>query len=283
MYSSKFLAASSADPLPGKPCVLGCPLDLTCTYRSGVAKAPSAIRQASDSIETYSPFLDKDLLELPFADLGDLDFHGKTLANCLDFIRDSLTSVVIKGAKPLCLGGEHTITLPIVESLNANYNDFVVLHLDAHTDLRDSYEGSSINHATVIRRVSEVVGPANLIQLGIRAGTAEEFQWMRRHGTLLSWEPSLQNLLYSIVAGRPVYLTMDLDVMDPACFPSTGNPEAGGWFYSDFERFLNVIRRLEIIGADFVELNPTLDSSFIGSILAAKIVREILILLEDKS
>ncbi len=281
MDSSKFLGASSLQPIPGKPCVIGCPLDLTCTYRSGVAKAPTAIRNASDSIETYSPFWDKDLSELPFADLGDLDFHGKTLENCLDFIRDSLMSVVAKGAKPLCLGGEHTITLPIVESLYANHNDFMILHLDAHTDLRDSYEGSSINHATVIRRVSEVVGPANLIQLGIRSGTREEFQWMGRHGTLLSWEPSLENLLSSKVEARPVYLTMDLDVMDPACFPSTGNPEAGGWFYSDFERFLNIIKEFRIIGADVVELNPSLDSSLSGSILAAKIVREILILLDE--
>jgi agmatinase len=274
-----FLGSSTHETIPGRAALVGCPLDLTSTYRSGSDKAPLAIRGASDSIETYSPFLDLDLVDVPFADLGDVPLQNETLGNALKKIRIALSGILEAKGRPLCLGGEHTITLPVVEALSASDSGFVVVHADAHSDLREKYEDSPLNHATVIRRVSELLGPNRLIQVGIRSGTRDEFIWMRENGTLLQWGPAAEKNLLSRIAGRPVYLTLDLDVLDPACFHATGNPEPGGWSYPDLERLFRVLAGVTLLGADIVELNPTLDPSEVGTITAARIVRETLLIL----
>jgi agmatinase len=279
MIDIPFLGCSSRDLLAGRPAILGCPLDMTSTYRSGSAAAPAAIRAVSDSIETYSPLLDMDLLESPFTDLGDLSFEGDSLEQALDKIQYAVSGLLATGALPLCLGGEHLVTLPIIKALKPVHPDAVVIHLDAHSDLRDQYEGMSLSHATVIRRVDEVMGTGRLIQLGIRAGTREEFSWMRQNGTLMQWGPASDETLLKRVDGRPVYLTLDIDVLDPACLVGTGNPESGGWFYRDLEVFLLAANRMELIGADVVELNPGLDVAEVGAITTAKIVRELLLLM----
>ena len=191
----------------------------------------------------------------------------------------AVSKILRKGGRPLCLGGEAHDYPARGGAINTMHPDAFIIHLDAHTDLRDSYEGSSINHATVIRRVSEITGPGRLIQLGIRSGTEDEFSWMREHGTWMQWGPGLGKNLLRRVGGRPVYLTLDLDVLDPACLSATGNPEAGGWFYHDMERFYQALSRMHVIGADVVELNPGLDPSEAGTITAAKIVRELLLIL----
>jgi agmatinase len=274
----RFLACDAQEPVPNTPVILGCPLDVTATFRSGSEGAPAAIRAASDSIETYSPLLDGDLEDLRCADLGDVRLGGIPLAAALDRIETGVTAILERSAIPVCLGGEHTITLPIVRALRRFSDDFVVLHLDAHSDLRDTYEGSPINHATVMRRITEMIGPERLVQLGIRAGTREEFAWMRTHRTCMEWSPGKERALRERIDERPVYVSLDLDVLDPAYFPGTGNPEAGGWGYQDVERLLLTLERVNLIGADVVELNPRLDSSQVSSITAAKIVRELLLI-----
>jgi agmatinase len=279
MQDNTFLGCSSGETVSGHPAILGCPLDITSTYRAGTGAAPDAIRIASDSIETYSPFLDADLENHPFSDLGNLVFSDESLESSLADIERAVSEILHHNGRPLCLGGEHTITLPVARAINAVNPDAVIIHLDAHTDLRDSYEGSYINHATVMRRVQEIMGPSRLIQLGIRSGTAEEFSWMHEHRTWMQWGPGSEKTLLHRVDGRPVYLTLDLDVMDPSCLPATGNPEAGGWFYHDMERLYQALRRMHLVGADVVELNPGLDSSEVGTITAAKIVRELLLIL----
>lgn len=276
---SKFLGCHSSEIIPGRPALLGCPLDLTSTYRSGSGAAPDYIRAVSESIETYSPLLDMDLEDTPFSDIGDLPLQGQSLESCINRIRSAVSDLVEQRCVPLCLGGEHTVTLPVVEALEDARPGFVLLHLDAHSDLRDVYEGSRVNHATVIRRICDTVGPSRLIQLGVRGGTREEFDWMRGNGTLIHWESGAEKTLLTRVAGRPVYVTVDLDVLDPSYMPATGNPEAGGWSYKDLERFLMLLDALEIVGADVVELNPGLDPCLVGSITAAKIVRELLLIM----
>jgi agmatinase len=277
MSTKSFLGAVSEEIIPGKPAILGCPLDMTSTFKSGSDKAPNAIREASDSIETYSPFFDKDLDDLPFADLGDMDIAGDSVQTSLSKIESAIAEILHLKALPLSIGGEHTITLGVIKGLKRIYPEFVVVHLDAHTDLRDDYEGNPLNHATVIKRVTEIIGAENLIQLGIRSGTRQEFQWMKDNGALLHWTAGAEKHLLKRLGAKPVYLTLDLDVMDPALFPATGNPEAGGWFYSDMERFLRVLTEVNLIGMDVVELNPSLDPSGASAILAAKIIRELLI------
>ncbi len=279
MSTKSFLGAVYSEITANRPAILGCPLDMTSTFKSGSDKAPRAIREASESIETYSPFFDKDLEDLPFADLGDLDFDGDSVEKAMHKIESAATDILMLGAIPLAIGGEHTITLGVVKALKRVYPDLAVVHLDAHTDLRDDYEGNSLNHATVIKRTAELIAPPNLVQLGIRSGTRQEFNWMQDNGTLLRWMPGAEKLLLKRLDRLPVYVTLDLDIMDPACFPGTGNPEAGGWFYGDMERFLSALTMINVVGIDVVELNPALDPSGASTILAAKIIRELLIVL----
>lgn len=279
MNTEPFLGYSSKEILPGSPVLFGAPLDITCTYRNGTGKAPQHIRVASDSIETYSPLLDRDLTDIRFSDVGDVDLPGLSLEEALEKIRETASGIVQNGAKPLCIGGEHTLTWPIAQAVKDAYPEILILHLDAHSDLRETYEGSSVNHATVMRLVSRLVGADRLVQLGIRAGTREEFGWMYEHGTLMQWDRGRQKELRKRIANTPVYLSLDLDVLDPACFPGTGNPEAGGWFYEDMERLFRVLDRENLVAADVVELNPDLDPSGASTITAAKIVRELLLIL----
>ncbi|MEJ2718230.1 MAG: agmatinase [Deltaproteobacteria bacterium] len=282
MEKTLYLEAFSDEILPESPAILGVPLDITATYRCGSADGPDAIRMASDSIESYSPLLDRDLVDSPYADLGDMHFSDKRLESCLDGIMRRVFRMEQKGCPPLCLGGEHTITLPIVRAVVIFHPDLVVVDLDAHADCRDHYEGSFVNHATVMRRVAEVVGPSRLIQIGVRSGTREEFGWMRQRETRLEWTPQATEKLLQRIENRPVYLTLDLDVLDPACLPGTGNPEPGGWFYHDLELLLRDLSRVNLVAADVVELNPRLDPSGVSSVTAAKVVRELLLILGNR-
>ena len=283
MEKTLFLESHSQDPIAGAPALLGLPLDLTTTYRSGTDRAPMAIRKSSDSIESYSPRLDLDLLDTPFADLGDLDLAGLDVTGALTAIEQEVDSILDYSAKPLCLGGEHTVTLPVIRSLLKRYPDMVVAQADAHTDLRDDYEGAKLSHATVMRRISELIGTDRIIQLGIRSGTRAEFQWMRDNNSLLNWDDRAHERLLKKIADRPLYFTLDLDVLDPSALPGTGNPELGGWTYKDLERFFDILRSVKLIGADVVELNPNLDPTEASSIAAAKIVRELLLVLGTNS
>ncbi len=280
MANPTFLGSMGRDILPGAPALLGCPMDRTSTFRHGSQEAPRAIREASESIETYSPLFDKDLTDNPFADVGDLELQSLPVPEALAAIRAEVTRILQAGGKPFWFGGEHLVTLPGVQALHKKYPDLKVIHLDAHTDLREDYEGEPLNHATVIKRVAELIGPGSLTQLGIRSGTREEFQWMRDNGTLLTWIDGAEKQLLKRIGDAPVHITLDLDVLDPALMPPTGNPEAGGWFYHDIERFFRACRPMNIVSADVVELNPSLDYSGVGAATAAKITRELILLLQ---
>jgi agmatinase len=279
MERQRFLEAHADAIIPGAPVLVGLPLDKTATYRPGSDEAPGAIRAASDSIESYSPLLDLDLLDNPFADIGDLDFHDDSLDKSLAIIEDQAKRILGSGCPMLSLGGEHTVTLPLVRAALERYPDLMLIHADAHSDLREEYEGSTVNHATVMRRIAELMGPDRLIQLGIRAGTREEFAWMRERHTLLSWNPAAEKELLRRVERRPVYFSLDLDVLDPACFPGTGNPEPGGWLYQELERLLWATTSMRLVAADVVELSPRYDPSGVSEITAARVVRELLLIL----
>ncbi|MGC8658668.1 MAG: agmatinase [Desulfomonilaceae bacterium] len=278
MSNPLFLGHHSGKVIEKRPAILGCPLDLTSTYRGGSDEAPSAIRISSDSIETYCPYLDRDLKEFPFSDLGDIHFSGVSLEEKLNEIRSNVETILGQKGVPFCIGGEHTVTFPIIQAMKIYYDKFVVLHLDAHSDLRDSYEGQKINHSTVMRRVAELVGHENLIQLGIRSGTREEFQWIYKHHVTAEFRPGQEKTLLNRIGGRSVYLSLDLDVLDPSCFPGVGNPEAGGWSYERMGRFIRFLNNVNIIGLDVVELIPGIDKSELSSITAAKIIRSLLLI-----
>ena len=267
--------------------LLGVPYDGTCCFRPGARFGPSAVREDSYGIETYCPQLNLDLEDLNFTDLGSLDVPLGDAKLTLDYIRDATDILLKKNLKPLIIGGEHSITSGVIKSLITNYPDLIMLQLDAHADLRDEWLGSKFSHACTMKRCLEILPSKKIFQIGIRSGTKSEFLEMNNSKRLIQHTlgknaKSLEEALKSF-KGRPIYLTFDLDWFDPSIMPGTGTPEPGGYFWGDFAAIIDVIKSHNLIGADVVELSPKLDNTGISSILAAKVIRSLNMLLDKSS
>jgi len=286
-------ARPATRPQPHSLNLIGFGFDGTACFRKGTAIAPDAIRLVASDIESYSPYLDLDLEEAaPFYDLGNLvvqqtgDAHRDYVAaherftgltESLDFATD--------GIQFLTLGGEHSISYSCIAKYLQAYPDLVLLHLDAHADLRDEYQGYHYSHASIIRRCLDHFGPGHqLLQFGIRSGTRDEYVWMRDNKTLA---PSLDDFvafIEALPANRPIYLTLDLDYFDPAFLPGTGTPEPGGQDFFSFVRIVQALHKKNMVGADVVELSPPVDASGNSDVFATKVVRELILAFqrEDK-
>lgn len=253
----------------------GIPLDLTSSFRPGSRQGPQAIRSVSEGLEEYSPYLNLDLADCHFYDQGDLLLPQGNLDLCLQRI-EQLCRLLLQDEKlPVFLGGEHLITYPIIKAAVDFYPDLAVLHFDAHADLRDQYLGETYSHATVMRRVCELIGPENVYQFGIRSGTREEFAYGDSFTHFYPFQvvQALQSSL-PVLSERPLYVTLDIDVLDPAYAPGTGTPEPGGCLPQDIFQIFTLLRGWNVIGYDIVELAPVYDPSGITTLLAAKLVRE---------
>ncbi len=255
--------------------ILGAPLDLTVSFRPGTRFAPAQIRQVSVGLEEYSPALERDLADYAYYDAGDIILPPGRVEESLERIGAAVNCIVADGKFPLLLGGEHLVTLPVVEALFRYYPYLAVVHLDAHADLREEYLNERFSHATVMRRVVEVIGGENVFQFGIRSGTREEFSYGRTSthffpGEILRPLAGVREQL----KGRPIYLTLDIDVLDPAYAPGTGTPEPGGCTPREVFRALYMLAELQVVGMDLVEVCPVYDPTERTSLLAAKIVRE---------
>lgn len=255
--------------------LIGVPYDATATFRRGCALAPAAIRWASQSIETYSPILMRDLEDLRYADRGDLDVGHANPEEMVETVRAAVAGIGA-GVLPVLLGGEHTITLGAVRALRDRHPDLAVLQLDAHTDLREEYEGRRLSHATVMRRVADLVPPERIVALGLRAGTRQEFAFLERYR---AWSPrlSVTSDVWTWLRPRPIYVTLDIDVLDPSDAPGTGNPEPEGANAGDLLRFIRLLGDLPVVGVDLVEVSPPFDPSGRTGVLAAMVIREILL------
>ena len=267
--------------------LLGVPYDGTCCFRPGARFGPSAIREDSYGIETYCPQLDLDLEDINFTDIGALDVPLGNAALTLDNISNATNILLKHNLKPLIIGGEHSITIGIIKSIITNYPDLIMLQLDAHADLRDEWLGSKLSHACTMKRCLEILPSKKIFQIGIRSGTKSEFLEMNNSKRLIQHTlgenaKSLEESLKSF-KGRPIYLTFDLDWFDPSIMPGTGTPEPGGYFWGDFAAIIDVIKFHNLIGADVVELSPKLDNTGISSILAAKVIRSLIMLLDKSS
>jgi len=252
--------------------ILGVPFDATSTFRAGSGQGPASIRWASQSIETYSPVLRRDLDRVAVTDLGDVEAGGLTPAQVVDSVRDRLLALD-PAALPVLLGGEHTVTLGGVQALHRRYPDLALIQLDAHTDLRDAYDGRPLSHATVIRRVLDFLEAGSVVQIGVRAGTEEEFDAARAL-RFSSSRIDLPAALWTWLERRPVYVTLDIDVLDPSDAPGTGNPEPEGVRAPDLLAFIRRLGLLRVVGLDVVEVSPPYDPSGRTAVLAATIVRE---------
>ena len=265
-----FLAAT--DTQRPAAVVLGAPLDLTESFRAGTHEAPARIRAVSDVLETFSPILQADLVDLPLADWGDVELDGADMDAALLSIADAVDQA-LQAALPIVLGGEHTLTIGAIRGIRRRYPDVMLVHLDAHTDLRETYDGKGFSHATVMRRIADEIGLDHLAQYGIRSGTREEFV-LARHCLCSGPDLQLTRATRDRIHTRPVYLSIDIDVLDPSCAPGTGCPEPGGISFADLMGFVYSLRGLNVVGVDVVEVLPAADVNDITSAAAAKIVRE---------
>jgi len=257
--------------------LFGAPYDGTSSYRPGARFGPPAIRGESYGLETYSPYQERDLEEIRVMDSGDLELPFGSPEPTLDQIEAFVENLLSDGKIPGMLGGEHLVTLGAVRALRKKYDDLHILHLDAHTDLRDEYLGQTLSHATVMRRCHELLGDGKIFQFGIRSGLREEFQFAQEHLVLHKFDLLGIEAAVESLKGKPVYLTIDLDVLDPACFPGTGTPEAGGVTFMDLLSALGKISALHIVGFDMNELAPQYDPSGASTAMACKVLREVLL------
>jgi agmatinase len=264
-------------PAQPRAVILGVPYDLTTTFRRGTALAPQAIRWASQSIETYSPVLRRDLEGLPFADRGDLEVGGLGPEALVEAVHAGVAGIG-GDALPVLIGGEHTLTLGAVRALHESHPDLVVVQLDAHTDLRDEYDGRRVSHATVMRRLTEAVPFDRIVALGLRAGTGQELALAERYRAT-SPRLVVASDVWTWLQDRPVYLTLDIDVVDPSDAPGTGNPEPEGVDAADLLGFIRRLGDIRVIGVDVVEVSPPFDPSGRTAVLAAVVIREALLAL----
>ncbi len=256
---------------------VGLPFDGTASFRPGSRFGPNAIREASWGIETYSPRVKRDLHDLKMADLGNLELPFGNPVPALKKIRHVIRPLTEGKKFPVVLGGEHLVSLPVVQELHRTFPGLGVIYLDAHADLRDEYMGETHSHATVARRILDVVGEGNLFQAGVRSGTREEFEIrgverIRLPGeeTLASYEP--------VLSQRPLYVTCDLDVFDPSSLPGASAPEPGGLTFDQMIAFMMQLSRFQVVGFDVVELTPDYDPSRVSAITASILVREMILL-----
>ena len=257
--------------------LFGAPYDCTTSFRPGTRFASAAIRRESYGLELYSPYQDRELSEFCVFDSGDLELQFGDPRSALSDIEKRSKTILTDGKLPFLLGGEHLVTLGSVRAAVKKYPDLHILHFDAHADLRDEYLGAKLSHACVLRRCHELVGDGKIYQYGIRSGDKSEFVWGKDH--VFTHKFNLEGLDETLcdLAGKPVYLTVDLDVLDPSVFPGTGTPEPGGVGFDALRAALTKACSLNVVAADVNELSPHYDTSGASTAVACKIVREMLI------
>ena len=257
----------------------GAPFDSTTSFRPGARFGPSAMRHESFGLETYSPYQDRDLMDIRVFDSGDLELCFGSSEMALSDIQKRAEEILKSDKFPLLLGGEHLVTLAAVRAVAAKYRDLHIIHFDAHADLRDDYLGAKLSHACVLRRCYELLGDNRIHQFCIRSGEREEFQFAAQH---TDFHPFTFNGLEEVVKRLkekkvPVYFTIDLDCLDPSVFPGTGTPEAGGGSFLELLEAIRTVSQTNVVGADVNELAPMLDASGVSTATACKVLRELLL------
>ncbi|NRF05328.1 agmatinase [Bacillus safensis] len=280
-YSGKVFIGSQPTWEDAKVILYGMPMDWTVSYRPGSRFGPNRIREVSIGLEEYSPYLDRELHEVPFFDAGDIPLPFGNAQKSLDLIEEYVDSILEKGKFPLGMGGEHLVSWPVFRAMYKKYPDLAIIHMDAHTDLREEYEGEPLSHSTPIRKVAGLIGAENVFSFGIRSGMKEEFEWAKEAGMHISKFEVLEPLKQVLpkLKGRPVYVTIDIDVLDPAHAPGTGTVDAGGITSKELLASIHAIAGsdVQVVGADLVEVAPVYDHSDQTANTASKLLREMLL------
>jgi agmatinase len=261
--------------------LFGAPFDGTTSYRPGARFGGKTIRAESYGLETYSPYLNRDLSDIRVFDGGELELPFGNTERVLGMIYAVQQQILADGKIPVMLGGEHLITLAAVRAAIEKHPGLTILHFDAHADLREEYLGEQLSHACVMRRCWELLGDNRIYSYGIRSGAREEFEWAKEHICLKGTKKAVH--LFSeqeigAARGKPVYLTIDLDVLDPSEFPATGTPEAGGITFEELRRAIeSYCAEFSVVGCDLVEYAPPYDANGVCAATAGKILRELLL------
>ncbi|ELC8443861.1 agmatinase [Clostridium perfringens] len=262
--------------------IFGAPFDSTTSFRPGTRFASQVMRGESWGLESYSPYQDLDLYDFNIFDGGELELPFGNSEGALAQIEEFSTKVVEDGKIPAMIGGEHLVTLGSFKGVFKKYPEVHVIHFDAHADLRDHYLGQKLSHATVMHRVWDLVGDNKIFQFGIRSGEREEFLWGKEH--VYTNKFNCDNLEYALekVKDKPVYVTIDLDVLDPSVFPGTGTPEPGGVQFTELLNSILKLKGLNIVGFDINELSPQYDQTGASTAVACKVLREMLLVVNNK-
>ena len=263
----------------------GAPFDSTTSFRPGARFGSPAMRHESFGLETYSPYQNKDLTDYHTFDSGDLELCFGSAEMALTEIEQRAAQILEDGKLPLLLGGEHLVTLGAVRAVSKRYPKLHIIHFDAHADLRDEYLGVKLSHACVIRRTYDLLGDGRIHQFCIRSGEREEFAFAKAHTDMHLFDfQGLEELVESLKQTQtPVYFTIDLDCLDPAAFPGTGTPEAGGVTFLQLLEAIKQVSSLHVVGADVNELAPMLDPSGVSTATACKVLRELILALHREN
>ena len=261
--------------------LFGAPFDSTTSFRPGARFGSAAMRHESFGIETWSPYQQKELTDYAVFDSGDLELCFGSAEMALADIEARAKEILDAGKLPLLLGGEHLVTLGSVRAVAKRYPDLHIVHFDAHADLRDDYLGARLSHACVIRRCHDLLGDGRIHQFCIRSGDKAEFEFAKSHTEMhpFSFDGLAECCEKLAAANVPVYFTIDLDCLDPACFPGTGTPEAGGVTFPQLLEAILTVAKTNVVAADVNELAPMLDPSGVSTAMACKLLRELLLAL----
>ena len=254
--------------------IFGAPFDSTTSYRPGTRFASRTMRAESYGLETYSPYQDLDLEDFKIFDAGDLELCFGDTELALKDITEMTRTILSDGKLPFMIGGEHLVTLGAVRAMAEKYPDLHIVHFDAHADLREEYLGARLSHASVIHRCWDIIGDGKIYQFGIRSGDRAEFEWAKNHVITQKFDINGLEDVIKKLKDKPVYFTLDLDVLDPSVFPGTGTPEAGGVSFTQLLDAILKVGELNIVGTDINELSPMLDQSGASTAVALKIMRE---------
>ncbi|MEO0137374.1 MAG: agmatinase [candidate division WOR-3 bacterium] len=253
--------------------IMGFPYDRTSSFIPGSRLGPRYIRICTENIEWFSPYQNRSVASVKIADLEDYEFRTE---DPIKEMEEKAYELYRKQRRVIFLGGEHTISFPIIKGIKRVIKEFSVIHFDAHADLRDEYHGERLSHAAAMRRVGEVVGLKSIYQFGIRSGTEEEFSLNKNLYRFTVWS-NLKRVLMKIP--EPIYLTIDVDVVDPSQMPAVSTPEPNGIPFKELIDSILLLKGKRIIGADIVEYNPLACTPYATGAAVAVILRELILVM----
>lgn len=262
--------------------IIGVPFDSTTSYHSGARLGPIVVREASFGFEKYNTIFNKELTSV-FYDFGDVNVvPGNCQATC-KIVEDTVNELLNLNLKPITIGGEHSASIGVIKALIERYGKLTVIHLDAHRDLAFEFIGEKYSHATVMRRAHEM--GVDLVQIGIRSSSSDEEEYVTSTYNIQTFKNKsvhkhMDEIEYFLInIDTPIYISIDMDVVDPSIAPSVGNPTPGGLFVSEIETILETLSHKNVVGLDVVETA----SDRLGdntAVVAAKIIYDFLTLIE---